>query len=157
MDHQMRRADKQIDRETCLDILQNGEYGILSTCGRDGYPYGVPVNYACADDKIFFHCAKNTGHKQENLGFSDKVSFTVVGRTEVVPEKFSDRFESVILFGTAKKLSDGEEKRTALLKLIEKYSPDFIDKGRRYIDASADQTDVYEITIETMTGKSARK
>ncbi len=33
--------------------------------GEDGYPYGVPVNYVVDKDKIYFHCAKDAGHKVE--------------------------------------------------------------------------------------------
>ena len=71
--YEMRRANLEADESTSKQILVEGSYGILSTVGEDGFPYGVPVNYAYDGDKIYFHCAKNSGHKQYNILFSDKV------------------------------------------------------------------------------------
>ena len=39
----MRRKERQITGEETEEILKNGEYGIFSSVGEDGYPYGVPV------------------------------------------------------------------------------------------------------------------
>ncbi len=51
-------------------------------------------------DVIYFHCAPE-GHKLENLSGNNKVSFCVVGKTQVLPDKFATNYESVIVFGTA--------------------------------------------------------
>lgn len=137
-----------------MQILESGEYGILSTIGEDGFPYGVPVSYATFDSKIFFHCATGVGQKLQNISYSEKVCFTVVGKTEVLAEKFSTRYESIIVFGTAQKSTDLKQK--ALEALITKYSADFTQKGFEYIQKSKDLTDIYEITIERITGKARR-
>ncbi|MCX7903778.1 MAG: hypothetical protein N2486_04635 [Caloramator sp.] len=83
------------------------------------------------------------------------VSFCVVGRTKLLPEKFSTIYESAIIFGKAS-LVKGEEKRDALLELIKKYSPDFIESGIEYINRAIDNTNVVKIEILHLTGK-ARK
>lgn len=85
-DYEIRRKDRAVDENDALEILKSGSFGVLSTIGADGYPYGVPVNYAYDDGKIYFHCAKNVGHKQDNLRFSGKVSFTVVTKSDVISE-----------------------------------------------------------------------
>lgn len=85
-DYEIRRKDRAVDENAALEILKSGSFGVLSTIGADGYPYGVPVNYAYDDGKIYFHCAKNVGHKQDNLRFSGKVSFTVVTKSDVISE-----------------------------------------------------------------------
>lgn len=85
-DYEIRRKDRAVDENAALEILKSGSFGVLSTIGADGYPYGVPVNYAYNDGKIYFHCAKNVGHKQDNLRFSGKVSFTVVTKSDVISE-----------------------------------------------------------------------
>lgn len=85
-DYEIRRKDRAVDENATLEILKSGSFGVLSTIGADGYPYGVPVNYAYDDGKIYFHCAKNVGHKQDNLRFSGKVSFTVVTKSDVISE-----------------------------------------------------------------------
>ena len=91
----------------------------------------------------------------DNIKNHEKVSFNVVGDTEVLPSKFSTKYESVIAFGIATEI-DGEEKEMALLKLIEKYSPEFLQEGKLYISRAKDATSVMKISIEHMTGKAIK-
>ena len=154
MNHTMRRSDRKLPEDEARQILMQGEYGILSTIGEDGFPYGVPLSYAYDGEKIYFHCAANEGHKLENLDFSNKVCFTVVGKTQVLPGKFSTIYESVIVFGT---VSPVEDKLAALEKLCEKYSPDFKEQGKRYAKASEMKTAVYELQIMELTGKARKR
>jgi nitroimidazol reductase NimA-like FMN-containing flavoprotein (pyridoxamine 5'-phosphate oxidase superfamily) len=136
-------------------ILEQGEYGVLSTVSVDGQPYGVPVSYAYTGDTIVFHCAVE-GHKLDNLNSNSKVSFCVVGKTQVLPDKFATNFESVIVFGKAFEVRD-EEKHAALVDLLKKYSPGYLDKGLRYIDGDGPQARVFKIVIESLTGKARKK
>ena len=149
---EMRRADRKLPEERARLILAEGEYGVLSTVGENGYPYGVPVNYVFMREKIYFHCANGVGHKLENVRHCPKVSFTVVGKTEIMPARFGTKYESVIAFGSAAEVL--EEKRQALEKLIEKYSPDYREAGQRYIDDAIARTAVYSIEVEHITGKA---
>ena len=43
-DYEIRRKDRAVDENAALEILKSGSFGVLSTIGADGYPYGVPVN-----------------------------------------------------------------------------------------------------------------
>ena len=72
-----------------------------------------------------------------------------------MPSKFSTKYESVVVFGKAHKSQD-EEKELALLKLIEKYSPNFLEEGKAYIEKAKDITTVIKIDIEHLTGKSIK-
>lgn len=149
----MRRQDRKIHSEEAIEkMLKSGEYGILSTIGESGYPYGVPVNYIYADKCIYFHCATE-GQKLDNIKYNDKVSFCVVGSTEVLPDQFSTNYESVIAFGRATEVND-EEKEMALIHLIDKYSPEFEEAGMKYIRNAADKTTVMRIEVDHMTGKA---
>ena len=150
----MRRNDRAIPEDEARELLLNGEFGILSTVSPDGQPYGVPINYCCSRDRIYFHSAIE-GRKIENIQHNSKVSLCVVGRTEVLPEKFSTKYESVIVSGRAIEI-EGDEKREALLGLIQKYSPGFIEDGLKYIDKAGHKTKAYKILIESMTGKARR-
>ena len=116
----MRRKDRQLNTEDTLTVLEQGEYGILSTICENGTPYGVPVSYVYSNNCIYFHCAKNVGLKLDNIGNNSNVCFTVVGKTELLPAKFSTKYESAIVFGQARLLKENEKKEP-LLKLIEKY------------------------------------
>jgi uncharacterized protein len=154
MTRTMRRTDRAIPDSEAQQILQVGEYGILSTVSGDGQPYGVPVSYAYTGAAIYFHCALE-GHKLENLSGNNRVSFCVVGRTQVLPDKFAANYESVIVFGKAFEVAD-DEKQAGLIELLKKYSPGFVDKGLHYINGDGHKACVYKIVIETLTGKARR-
>lgn len=153
MFHEMRRIDRKLTDTEAEKLLLTGEYGILATVDEAGYPYGIPLSYAYEDGTIYFHSAKDVGHKHENLRHNAKVCFTVVGKTEILPEQFSTKYESVVAFGTVKPATD---KRKGLRLLVKKYSPEYMEKGQAYIEHDIDTVGVYEIVIEHMTGK-ARK
>jgi hypothetical protein len=147
----LRRKDREIEGKDAMQILIRGEYGTLSTVGEDGYPYGLPVNYVVIGDRIYIHCAKE-GKKLSNIAYSDRVSFSVVGKAAVVPEEFSTNYESVVVYGRALQI-DGVEKGEALFGFIEKYSPKRIEEGRAYIGRMENATTVVRIEIERVTGK----
>jgi len=151
---EMRRKDREIDRCESLEILTKGEYGIISTIGVDNYPYGLPLSYTYFNDSIYFHCAKE-GHKLDNINHNEKVSFCVVGKTEVLRDKFSTKYESTIVFGKCVEVC-GDEKTEALSRLIDKYSPEFKIEGLKYIEKESDRTKVYKIEIDKITGKSRK-
>lgn len=150
----MRRKNREISLEDAVKILERGEFGILATCGSDGYPYAVPLNYVYSDNSIYFHCAIE-GHKLDNIKNNERVSFCVVGSAKVLPEQFSTLYESTIVFGRAKKVF-GEEKRNALVKLIEKYSRDYLEEGLKCVNEILDKVCIVKIEIERITGKAKK-
>lgn len=150
----LRRKDRGMDVREATELLAAGEYGVLSTVGQDAQPYGVPLSYVYRDGAIYLHCAVE-GHKLENIAANPRVSFCVVGKTRVLPEKFATEYESVIAFGSASEVA-GEEKKSALLWLVEKYSPDFLPEGRKYIESSHDSTRVVKVAIDHLSGKARR-
>ena len=154
MFRKMRRKDKQVTEKEAIEILNAGEEGVLATIGKDGYPYAVPLNYACHENSIFFHCALS-GHKIDNMDYNSKVSFCVVRDTGVIPEEFSTKFQSVVLFGTAQEVFD-DEKKKGLMVLIKRLSGDYIAEGEKYIKNAWDKTRVFRIDIEHITGKAGK-
>jgi uncharacterized protein len=154
MQRPIRRADRALTDEQAIEILQQGEYGVLSTVSPDGQPYGVPVSFCYANNALYFHCAVE-GRKLDNLAANPRVSFCVVGETEVLPDKFATRYESVIVFGSASELT-GDEKHTGLTELLKKYSADFMEKGEKYINSDIEKTRVFKIEIEALSGKARR-
>jgi nitroimidazol reductase NimA-like FMN-containing flavoprotein (pyridoxamine 5'-phosphate oxidase superfamily) len=143
----MRRKDRLITAPETLSILEKGEYGILSTVSSDDEPYGVPINYCLINGCVYFHCALE-GRKIDNIKNNPRVSFCVVGKTEVLPDKFGTKYESCIVQGVASE-SFGEEKQLALEALIHKYSKDFVPDGLKYIAKLKDKTKVFKIPIES--------
>ena len=155
MNRPLRREDRRLDDAAAMALLERGEYGILSTTGKDNRPYGIPVNYVIMEDAIFFHCATE-GRKLENITANRGVSFCVVGRTELLPEKFSTRYESMVVSGEAGVVERQELKEKALNALVAKYAPGNMAAGKAYIDKLMDKTAVVCISIDHLIGK-ARK
>lgn len=154
MFREMRRKDRELKNDEIIEILQNNTYGILSTTSENGYPYGVPISYIFFNNSIYFHSATK-GHKIDNILNSDKVSFCVVGETRTLPDKFTTNYESVIVFGKAIEVLD-DEKNSALLEIVKKYSPDYIKEGKEYIEKASQATKVLKISIEHISGKARR-
>jgi uncharacterized protein len=150
----MRRKDRMITDPEIFSILEKGEYGVLSSVSSNGEPYGVPLNYCLMDQCIYFHCAVE-GRKINNINDNPKVSFCVVGKTEILPDKFGTNYESCIVQGSASE-SFGEEKQLALEGLIHKYSASFLSEGLKYIEKLRDKTRVFKISIESISGKARR-
>ena len=154
IDYEMRRKERLADLQTAERILEKAEYGVLSTVGSDGFPYVVPLNFAYDGKKIYFHCAKNAGHKQANLDYSDKVCFTVVDNPQVIAKELTTRYGSAVVFGTAEKTENN--KRYALELLAKKYAPDLPDIGKSEIEKFYSVTDIYEISIIKISAKVNR-
>jgi hypothetical protein len=150
----MRRDDRAISLQEAVDILRSGEYGVLSMMGVEGYPYGLPVNYVYENDVLYIHSAPE-GHKLDAIRRDPKVSFVVVGKTTVQPDKFTVLYSSTIVFGRASEV-EAAERREALMAFIRRYSSDFLEKGTDYVERSADEAAVIRIDIDHISGK-ARK
>lgn len=151
---ELRRKDRAITEEEAIALLKKAEYGVLSTVSENKKPYGVPLNFCIIDHCIYFHCAVE-GRKIDNMKQNSSVSFCVVGKTTILPDKFGAKYESVIVSGEIEEVFD-MNKQIALEGLLHKYSPEFIDNGMKYIEESKKKTRVFKMTINELTGK-ARK
>ena len=155
MFREMRRKGQQLSTEDCEAILNRGTSGVLAVSGDGDYPYAVPLSYCYDGEKIYFHCAK-TGHKLDAIKRNNKVSFCVIDVDDIVPERFTTYYKSVVVFGRAHIITDSGDKRRAITALSEKYSPG--EKNtQREIEQSWERFCMLELDIEHMTGKAARE
>ena len=152
MFREMRRKKQALPIEECAAVLRRGSSGVLAVLGDGGYPYAVPLSYVYDGKKIYFHCAK-TGHKLDAIRRESKVSFCVIDLDQVLPEKYTTCYRSVIAFGRARILEDEAEKRLALEKLAAKYSPEQTEGRRLELEKELDAVCMVEIQIEHLTGK----
>lgn len=155
MFREIRRKNKSLTKEECINILKSAPSGVLATLGDDNYPYAVPLNFAYKDNKIYFHCATK-GHKLDAIKKNSKVSFCVVDSEDVIPDKFTTDYRSVILFGKARIIEDNEEKAKTILYLCEKYSPNQKDSWQETIKNLIDRFSMVEIAIEHISGKQSK-
>jgi nitroimidazol reductase NimA-like FMN-containing flavoprotein (pyridoxamine 5'-phosphate oxidase superfamily) len=134
-------------------MLGSCEFGVLSTVGDDGYPYGVPVSFTYSGGVIYFHSAKE-GHKLDNIKHDGRVSFCVVGFAQVQPKDFTASFESAIAFGRAH-VVEGEEKRRALLAIAVKYTDRSTQEIEGFINDEGVKATVMRIDLESVTAKGS--
>lgn len=153
MFRQMRRFKQELSKEETETILSRGTTGILGLNGDDGYPYTVPVNYLYRNGRIIFHGAK-AGHKFDSIMRDDKVSFCVIDHDELVPDKLTDYYRSVIAFGRIHLLEDPDAIREAALCFGMRYNPDR-DKNTAEIEKEINVLACFEITVEHVTGKES--
>ncbi len=150
---QVRRRDRLMDETEALQLLSNAEYGVLSLCGADGKPYGIPVNHVWdGKSSIYVHCAPE-GRKLKAIEENPRVSFCVVGRVKLQPQKFTTEYESIVAEGIAHIDLPEEERMHALRLLISKLSPEFQEIGEKYARASFARTAIIRIDIATLSGK----
>lgn len=153
MFHEMRRKKQQLLKKDAEEILYRSSFGVLALSGDDGYPYAVPISYLYDEGKLYFHCAKS-GHKLDAVRRNPKASFCVVGQDQVIPEKYTTCFRSVIAFGTIQIMEDEQAIRAAIEKLAVKYHPQDTPEGRaQAIERDWKPLCMLEMTVEHLTGK----
>lgn len=153
MFREMRRKERKLPVEECIKILQQGTSGVLALLGDNEYPYAVPISYVYDDGKLYFHSARE-GHKLDAIRHNSKASFCVIGQDNVIPEKYTTNFKSVIIFGSVRIIEDESEKRAAIEKLALRYAPEDNAAHRQSeINRVWNILCMIEMTIEHMTGK----
>lgn len=154
MFHEMRRKKQFLSQELTEEILERGVTGILAVSGTGDYPYAVPLNFVYETGKIYLHCAK-TGHKLDAIRRHNKVSFCVIDKEEIIPEKFTTNFRSAIAFGQASEIEDDAEKLRVMRLLNSKYAPGLELEGEKEIHSAWQALAVIVIQLDHVTGKEA--
>lgn len=151
----VRRQDRLLQHDSACLLLRKGEYGVLSMVDG-GVPYAVPVSYVWdGQSSVYVHCAPE-GRKLRCLSADGSVSFCVVGATQVVPEKFTTLYESIVAACRATVVADEEERRRAVRLILDKYSPDCADIGMKYAEKSLRRTTIVRLDIVEWSGKAKR-
>jgi nitroimidazol reductase NimA-like FMN-containing flavoprotein (pyridoxamine 5'-phosphate oxidase superfamily) len=108
--------------------------------------------------RILFH-SNLAGRVRANLERHPKICLEVSEMGRLLPSnvalEFSLQYRSVMVFGAVRILESDDEKREALIGLLEKYFP-AMKAGREYrpiTDKELKRTSVYEIRIESWSGK----
>jgi len=131
--------------------------GRLGTVDAEGWPYVVPKLYVVDEGRLYFHSSLALGHTRQNLAANSKVCFEVDRPGKVFPVNEGDQcatslsYESVIVFGHCRLVEDRDRKRRVLEKLMDKYAdPSW---QRPWSFPTLDETAVFEVTVEQVTGK----
>ena len=159
MFREMRRKRQQTSAEEAQRILESQTSGVLALSGDGGYGYALPISYACANGKIYFHAARS-GHKLDAIRRNDRVSFCVIDRDDAVQETFTTHYRSAIAFGRMRIVEDDAdpEKRLGLELLANKYSPSIgVEAREKEIGGKMKALVVLVLDVEHLTGKVAKE
>ena len=151
MFRQMRRYKQELTEEECISILTAEPRGVLALLGDEDYPYAIPMSHVYADGKIYFHGAKE-GHKNDAVKKYPKASYCVVDKGIKRENEWWYTFKSVIVFGKIRTLDEKSEKIEKLRHLGNKFFPT-PEETEKEIERLLDRTEVFELTIDHMSGK----
>ena len=141
IDYPLLAKDRELSASEALEVLEAGEFCVVSTVDVDGMPYG------------------KAGHKLDNFARDGRACVTVA--TEVEPcyedDFFTTRFASVIARGRVRRVEDGAAMRKVLVALCMKYLPEHKDKIGEGIAREIDDTAIWAVDLEEVRGKGARR
>jgi nitroimidazol reductase NimA-like FMN-containing flavoprotein (pyridoxamine 5'-phosphate oxidase superfamily) len=144
---------KITDRAEMEAILNRAE--ICRLAMADGnVPYVVALNYGCADNCLYIHCAPE-GKKIDIIRKNNRVCFEVNVDVEMVNtdtvHKCSTKYKSVIGHGTASIITDDAGKKAGLNVLMAQYS----DIAHEYLQELLDKMVIIKVEVDSMTGKQS--
>jgi hypothetical protein len=144
--------EKEMTDKEITQFLACARVGRLGIVLEDEQPYVVPVGFAYADGKIFFHTC-NKGLKMKALRRNGNVCFEV-------DEALSDisMFKSVIMFGKTEIIDDEEKMIPYLQRLVDKYRvpegfESYISKPGRNREKEMKAVRICIVTPKKITGK----
>jgi len=173
----MRRKDREMDPDFAREVIDRSQYCVLACVTPDGKPYAIPLSIARDGDRLFFHSA-TAGSKVDYLPDGKEVALTFVSHVQV-PELFSPEelakmanepgaasqlgskvftteFESACVQGRVYELTESADKIFGLRCISEKFTPDKMALFELAAESALKITKVYEIRIESLTGKRKR-
>lgn len=148
----MRRKDRETDRDFALYVIDKCEFATLSMSTPEGGVYCTPLSIVRDDEYIYFHSAQE-GRKIECLRNNPSVCMSCVGDTLVEQDKFTTKYESATVEGTAVEVTDDNEKIHALKILCERYTPSNMHDFDNAINRSLFRTAIWKIHIDSVSGK----
>ena len=127
---------------------------------RDGQPFLNPSTFWFdeANHQIVFH-SNLAGRIRSNIESNPQVCFEASELGKMLPSnvalEFSLQFRSVVVFGTARLISNSAEARRVLYGLLHKYFPQMMPgkEFREITDRELARTSIYAIQIEEWSGK----
>lgn len=150
----MRRKEKKMSLESAVEeVMRRAQVCRLAL--SDGLqPYVVPLCFGYADGNLYLHAATE-GRKLDIIRKNNLVCFEMEADVELVeseaPCDWTMRYKSVIGFGEAELVEDGEKRRAALKVIMNQYAEgDF-----SFPERSLERTAIIKVAISTLSGKKS--
>lgn len=147
------------DDDWIRSFLREARVGHIASA-RDGQPFLTPSTFLFDEEKhqIIFH-SNIAGRIRSNIENNPRVCLEVSELGKMLPSnvalEFSLQYRSVVVFGTARLVSDPQEARRVMYNLIKKYFP-LMTPGKEFreiTDKELRATSIYAIQIEEWSGK----
>jgi len=147
------------DDEWIRAFLHEAKVGHIAS-SRDGQPFLNPSTFWFdeANHQIIFH-SNMAGRVRSNIETNPRLCFEASELGKMLPSnvalEFSLQYRSVVVFGTARLITDPAEARRVLYGLIRKYFP-VMKPGQEFreiTDKELRATSVYALQIEEWSGK----
>jgi nitroimidazol reductase NimA-like FMN-containing flavoprotein (pyridoxamine 5'-phosphate oxidase superfamily) len=154
-----RRPHLEREDDWIRSFLKGAKIGHIAT-SVDGQPFVNPTMFWFDEQnhQIAFH-SNVAGRIRSNIESNPKVSLEASELGKFLPSnvalEFSLQYRSVVVFGTARVVTDANEARRLLYGLIGKYFPN-LTAGKEYreiTDKELRATSVYTIQIDSWSGK----
>ncbi|NLJ95180.1 MAG: pyridoxamine 5'-phosphate oxidase family protein [Clostridiaceae bacterium] len=172
----MRRSDREMPHDFALYVIDKSAYASLAVMGET-YPYSIPLSIVRIDNQLYFHSATE-GKKVELFSKEPKVCLSFVGdvkvpsvydeeelaQIKVDPKQwsqlarnvFTTEFESAIVFGKIREVTESKEIRLALRAIVKKYTPEHMNLADQGIKAGIERVKVYAVSMDHVTAKRKR-
>lgn len=152
MPEEMRRKKQRLSAAECDGLLASATSGVLALVDANGYPYTVPLSYVYHDGAVFFHCARE-GHKLDVVRGNPRASFCVIAQDDVVYERFTTSYTSIVATGLVSIVENQANKRRALELLAAKYGPDDARTRESEVEKTLSRVCILRLDVERMSGK----
>lgn len=152
----MRRNDRARDRDFSTALIDRCTHGVMAISTGEDTPYCLPLSFVRVGEDLYFHCALE-GRKTDLLRKHPRVCVTFVGRDEPAlepPANYTTYFQSVIVTGAAREVTEEGEKIAALRALCQRLLPQHMaeDTFQRALSSLA-VTAVWKIHMDHISGK----
>ena len=122
-DHKMTPTPEMTEKESLSrqisELMNDQRFGVLSSCPKDGWPYGNLISFAVTDNLlgILFVTPRNT-KKFANISDNEKISMLITNERNDSAD--IDHAVSVTVMGIAQEVT-GSERESSIATLVGKH------------------------------------
>ena len=151
----MRRTDREVTDAATISAIMARCKVVRLAMNTDGAPYILPLNFGMEPDgmTIYVHGAME-GEKYRLMASDPRAGFEMdcmLGMDmDEVHQECSTRYESVIGWGEAVEITDPEEKRYALKRIMAQYHREDFP----FSEGPLPRTRVFKLCVKARTAKA---
>ncbi len=125
MSYHMRRADRAITDQAAIErLLREGAYTTIGLAdGAEPYVVTLSYGYDAQNRRLYFHAA-HEGRKIDIIARNPRACATIIAENGYSAGECEHPFESLVLTGTMRVVTDPAEKLTAIHALVDHLEKD---------------------------------